>query len=541
MTRNLVLLLMLTCRIPTPAVAEVYQYAVPAKNGKGQDITAFLWIPPDAERIRGVLVGGLTLMEAAFAADPIIREACAAEKLAIVYFYPSLDALFDYKDKNAGGLLEKALTDLAETSGYREIAVAPLLSYGHSVSTIFARNVGFWKPSRCLGVFLFKGGMGFPSNDPEATILGVPILLVKGQFEEFGPGPSGVLRDFEDRETAWKGSRAGLLGLRWKDDRYLVSLLVEPGATHFAWSEPVARYVALFIRKAAKRRIPDRPAGAEGPVPLREIDPETGALTSGSMGKPGEEVAAPYHEFKGDPQAAFWHLDLELARAHDAFHAGMFTKKPQFVTFADPRNGKTILVGHDLRLRMGVYWVGPGTFRVAGTFLDRAPDKYPRTDGPVGHAPGPVQFRAFGGAIEQVAPDTFRVRLDGRQGIRAEVLAFHPGDATYRYAEQQGRISLPRRLDKGKPQDITFPEIGRMKPGSPPVKLRATSDAGLPVRYYVESGPAVIEGDTLRLVEIPRRATLPLRVTVVAYQYGSAVEPRVQSAEPVKQVLVVEK
>ena len=59
-----------------------------------------------------------------------------------------------------------------------------------------------------------------------------------GQFEEFGPGPSGVLRDFEDRETAWKGMLNALVRLREKDERNLIAYLVEPGGSHFAWSWP---------------------------------------------------------------------------------------------------------------------------------------------------------------------------------------------------------------------------------------------------------------------------------------------------------------
>ena len=241
------------------------------------------------------------------------------------------------------------------------------------------------------------------------------------------------------------------------------------------------------------------------------------------------------------PAKSLWHLDLELAAAHDVFHKGAFSKKPQFVTFADPKNGKAIFVGHDLRLKLGVNWSGADTFKVAGTFLDQAPDKYPKVPGPVGHADGPVLFRAYGGTVEQTGADTFRVRLDGRQRVRAEILAYHSGDTTYRYAEQQGRVVLPESLTQGKPQAIKFPEIGPLRPDSPPLKLLATSDSGLKVRFYVEYGPAVIEEDTLRIVEVPRRATLPLKISVIAYQYGSAVEPLVQSAEPVKQEIVVVK
>lgn len=59
-------LMALACTCPAPVRAAppaVFQYAVPVKDVSGKDITAFLWVPPAAERVRGVLVGGLTLME----------------------------------------------------------------------------------------------------------------------------------------------------------------------------------------------------------------------------------------------------------------------------------------------------------------------------------------------------------------------------------------------------------------------------------------------------------------------------------------------
>jgi hypothetical protein len=329
-----------------------------------------------------------------------------------------------------------------------------------------------------------------------------------------------------------------LLGLRSKDDRNLIAYLVEPGASHFAWSQRLAPYVAAFIREAARQRIPDWPMDAKEPVKCREVAPASGALSGGEIGK--ETLAARYGEFKGDKTKAFWHLNMELAKMADSLHADLFTKRPQFVTFADPKTGKPIFVGHDLRLRLGPTWTGPDTFRVAGTFLDKAPDKYPKVEGPVGHAEGAVRFRVFGGTVEQTGPDTFRVSPDGRGRIRAEIMAFHPGDATYRYAEQQGRMGLPEQLKQGKPQTITFPPVARLKASGGPVRLQATSDSGLPVRYYVESGPAAVEGDALRPADWPRRAKGPVNVAVVAYQYGSAVEPFVQSAEPVRQVIAVD-
>ena len=45
---------------------------------------------------------------------------------------------------------------------------------------------------------------------------------------------------------------------------------------------------------------------------------------------------------------------------------------------------------------------------------------------------------------------------------------------------------------QGKLQKITFPPVADMKPSSPPVTLQASADSGLPVEYYILSGPAVV-------------------------------------------------
>ena len=545
--------------LPSPCAAEVFQYAVETRTADNKECVAYLWTPPQAQYIRGVLVGGMILMEEQFVADPLIRQVCRDQQLAIVYFAPHLDAKFEYH-QHSGQLLQEALEKLAGVSGHGEISTAPLFPFGHSVATIFARNVAFWQPQRCFGVLLFKGGMGFPAFDPQASVLGVPILVIKGQFEEFGPGPSGVLREFEDRQTAWKNSRDGLLRLRQKDPRYLISLLVEPGGTHFAWSEPVARFSAMFLRQAAERRLAPLATTAEAaqtsrpnsPSPAtlqakqssaamcRPVEPAEGALASGVLESP-DAPPAQYARYKGEPGGAFWHFDVELAQASEAIHKDLFARQPQFVTFADPRSGKPIYVGHDLRLRISPFFVSADTLKVAAVFVDKPPDKYPPSQTPVGHAEGPIRFRPFAGPIEQVGPELFRIKLNGRGGFRAGVLAYHPGDDKYRYAEQPGLIQLPEKLTKGKPQKITFPSVGPLRADSRPVLLRATSDSGLPVRYYVEYGPAIIEGNQLKIVDVPCRARFPMEIVVVAYQYGSAVEPYVQTAEPVRQVITLEK
>jgi hypothetical protein len=57
----------------------------------------------------------------------------------------------------------------------------------------------------------------------------------------------------------------------------------------------------------------------------------------------------------------------------------------------------------------------------------------------------------------------------------------------------------------------------------------------------VVAGPAIVEGNELVVTEIPVKSAFPLKVTVVAYQWGRVTEPAYQSAEPVEQTFLLEK
>jgi hypothetical protein len=109
----------------------------------------------------------------------------------------------------------------------------------------------------------------------------------------------------------------------------------------------------------------------------------------------------------------------------------------------------------------------------------------------------------------------------------------------YRRAVQPGKMQIPARLTEGKAQVITFPEIPDQKAGIRTVPLQATSDCGLPVDYYVVAGPAVLDGRQLALTDIPVKSRYPVKVTVVAYQWGRIIEPLIQSAEPVERTFLI--
>lgn len=96
----------------------------------------------------------------------------------------------------------------------------------------------------------------------------------------------------------------------------------------------------------------------------------------------------------------------------------------------------------------------------------------------------------------------------------------HPGDKEYKPAVQQAQITIPVKNREGQPQHIEFATLPDIKRGTKYVSLSAVSSCGLPVDFYVESGPAYVDGNRLILTAIPPKAAYPVKVTVIAWQYG---------------------
>ncbi len=515
-------------RFDSAATDAVFQYAIPVTTPKAKG-SAFLWIPPEAKQVRGVVMAGMTLAERELVKDERIRKVCADEQLAIVFLTTGLGSVD----------IQKILDDLARASGYRELAVAPLFFVGHSAGGPQAKTAALKMADRCFGLMQYRGGA--PSWDPLVPP-GIPALMMLGQFDEFG---KAMMRDDKDREN-WENGRDELAGFRANDPGNLGSIVIEPGAGHFAWSDRSAAYLALFLRKAARARIPDWSMdAAKTPVHCKRIDLASGWLTDLTINAPGHPTAR-FGDYQGNKARAAWHVDRELAEATLAYHQGL-GKKDQFIRWTDAHS-----VEAGARFFFNeIKWVKDGqTFEIHPIYADT----YPKTqkDGkgprwalagkPVGHSQSPIKVRTVGGPFVAVGANSFRMRFDALAPAtgagRGTFLAYSEGDAEYRYTEQVGM--MPKGfagLSAGKEQTITFAPIGDLKATDAAISLKATSDAGLPVEYYVAYGPAIIEKGTLRIVQIPARATFPIEIKVVAYQFGRGLEPRVKTAAPVERLV----
>lgn len=511
-----------------------WQFSVANPNGKGR---TFLWIPPMCREVRGLILAQQIILEKPALEDPAIRQAAAEENLAIALVTPPCIGDYDEKGKGAE-TLQKILDDLADVSGYAEISQSPLLTLGHSGGAIFAWNTAYWNPGRCVGVVGLKSApIHPPAYTPKSNVDGVPILAVSGQYESWGVKNHPA-------DWHWRWVRGTLLEFRAVGVESLMSELVEPGVTHFGWDDELARYVALFIRKAAHYRIPAAMPAAGQPVELNHLALESGWLTEPTFLTPPHYPAAPYAQYAGDPSLAFWHLDEELARANEAYGAKRKGKELQEITFV--QDGKPLPTAWLEELKFEPESDGL-TVKVAADFLKTTPAEmsYPQPR-ELGHANGPISFRLIGGwhgSGEQVRPDEFRIKLDrfffSRPWGSLMLMAYQPGDDSYAYAEQAAGLKFPPTNRDGKAQKITFPPIADQPVGVGAIPLQATSDSGLPVEFCVIDGPVNIEGDTLRPTAIPPRTRLPVKVTIIAYQWGRSIEPLVQSAEPVERTFLI--
>jgi len=318
-----VLLMALTCQhLQGQGIDFTYTLNFQVKNGDGQIVEngAGIWIPDMDRDIRGLVLSSMIRNEFEFNKDPDIRAACAEQNLALVFFYGA-----EQGDYYSGGsmsvfnpqlghdtVFNSVLRRFAELSGKTEVRHAPWLAFGHSTGIAFCRNLAWWHPEKTFGVIHYKtGGISAPPwADPEASIRGIPWLALSAWWDKYA----------NPIDQSWKDSRAEVLS--WRKKGLLISHITEPleEEGHSIWRTFDGPYFAAFISKAARTRIPWDTVAKSGPVPLRHVPEEQGALSTsdtepimryGFLTDDMVHLFEDVNETKRDDM--FWHIDEEMA------------------------------------------------------------------------------------------------------------------------------------------------------------------------------------------------------------------------------------
>lgn len=527
---------MLLCLLASIPMTAQFQWSVPVSsvisNETKEHPQAFLWIPENCKQVRAVIIGQHNMTEETIFEHPKFRKEMAKLGIAIIWVTPGFDMLFDF-NKTAGSDFESIMNDLAEVSGYSELKYAPAIPIGHSAAASYPWNFAAWNPDRTLAVLSIHGdapltnltGSGRPNPDwGNRNIDGVPGLMVEGEYEW------------------WEKRVEPALSFKQRFPDAPISFLCDAGHGHFDISDELIDYLNLFIKKAVRYRLPAKTA-LNGPVKLTAVDPKKGWLKERwkKDTKPAFDMAG-YNNYKGDKKEAFWYFDKEIAVATEAFYATSRGKKEQYIGFVQNQN--LLPYNEKVHARItGKFIPDPDglTFYAKGVYTDSL-----RNTTTTDHSQSKIRISRICGPVKQINDTTFTVCFY-RIGLNNEkrtgdiwLLAESAGDNNYKSTVQQFNIRIPLQNKEGADQHINFSRISNVKNGTKSIPLNAASDSSLPIFYYVKEGPAEIKDGTLVFSKIPPRSQFPIKVTVVAWQYGLTTEPKVKSARPIEQSFYIE-
>lgn len=521
----------------------VWQWSAPIESVTSNETNghprAFLWIPPDCKRVRGVVVGQHNMEEEMIFQSPIFRKAMTELNFAIVWITPPLDLFFHF-DKGTGEAFVEMMQSLAKESGYSELAKVPVVPIGHSAAASYPWNFGAWAPERTLAAISVSGQWPYykDQNTPDwgnRTVDGVPGLVTMGEYED-------------------ALNRAGI-GVQQRAEHPLtpLSMLAEPAGEHFAASDDKIAFIALYLRKAAQYRLPADWPIDQAPV-LKKIDPtKMGWLVDRWHydGKPSAS-AAPVGLYKGDPKNAFWTFDGELAKATEAFQAMYAGRQLELLGYMQKDGLVEQNPKRHVRVALQFEPEKDGlTFKLRGSYLDTVPYDWRGlvAGTPISHpsSPAKITITPICGPVAKLGPETFALRqnhvgMDNLKRSNSICFILHDqGDATHRPMLLESEMKFPFANTAGKDQTITFTPPTTVRVGTSSVPLAAHSSADLPVQFYVREGPAEVDGSTLRFTPIPPRAKFPVKVTVVAWQWGRNIDPKVKSAESIERTIEITK
>ena len=500
-----------------------------AASPKYKHPVAYLWIPQNCKEVKALIIAQHNMEEVSILEDLSFRKEMARLGVAELWICPRYNLGFDFSDGAWEGL-EQTLSDLAEISGYQEISSVPLIGIGHSAAASAPYYMGASRPDRVLACISVSGQWPYyrdnglcPDIWGDKTVDMIPCLETMGEYES---------------AESW-----ALRGLQNKSDHPLtpLSMLACPAEGHFAYSHDKAEYIALYIERALK---------------FGHVDPtKTGWLMERWKGDGAPSTkASPITKYKGNPSEAFWFFDKKMVKATQRYQARYRGLKRQLVGVL--QNGIEVPQKNthmQLHPRLETREDGL-TFDLKPFFYETVSDGSPRhkswsrleAGSEIGHADGNPYLEIIA-APAVVSSDTTITLSWNRMATWEEKEVFidfcikHPGNKEYRPAVQQARITLPIRLKEGRKQTISIAPLDNVNVKTKSLNLKATSDSGLKVGFYAECGPVKVEGDKLIFEKLPPKTKFPVKVSVVAWQYGRKGNDPVQSAEPVRHTFYITK
>jgi hypothetical protein len=515
-------------------------------DGSTTKATAYLWIPEQCKKVRGLLILCANVPENMLSGHPAIRKVCTDNDLGIVWCGQSF---FNFKLKtdqaNDVAFLQQLLNGLAKTSGYDEVATVPWVPIGESGHLLMVDALVENAPDRCIAGIWLKNPHLPPKNRE------VPALVIFGSAQEWSQGKTDIRTTWNNVGTFY----AGVLGGCKAHPTWPLSLTIDGESGHFDCSEKITHLVAHYIDLAAKARL-----STDGSATLQPVDFGKGYLAD--IPVPGHENKPPVAAADAPPEAhgVPWFWDKDLAAEAQAVANINWNAQSQFLAFENAKgeqfpysfNGITAITMNKKPDPLPDGTVPPMleseadgiTFQLKGVTLDKIPANWVDSNKaespfvgagePLAQAPGPCTVEWLAGGLEPLGDNKFRIAPDRNWPSPLYIGVRHPGTDSIRAAFQPGQINRDFNSE-GAAQTITFDPIADVKAGTASVPLSAKASSSLPVGFFVVVGPAIIQDGKVVFTPIPPRAPFPITVTVGAYQMGRYAEPKVKQAAIVRQ------
>ncbi len=509
-------------------------------NGLPTKATGYLWIPENCRRLRGLLILCANVPEHMLVGHPAIRQVCMANDLGIFWGVPSF---YNFNAKNEHGtqvaFLQHLLDSLAANSGYAEVATVPWLPMGESGHLLMVDALVEAAPERCIAGIWIKNNHLPPRNRQ------IPALVAYGTAQEWSQDKSDLRTNWNNIHQAYEG----ILNQRQLYPDWPLSYLIDGTSGHFDCSARLVQYFAHYIDLVTRARLPMQPGASLKPISITD-----GFLTD--LPVPGHEKhpTRAYGETPPEARAVPWYLDRASAEEAQAIARINWHAASQLPTFADEHgqlfpytfNGITWMPINKTSEPSTNGLVTPTletesdgiTFSLQGRLRDKLPANFVGAGEPLAQAPGATSLEWLCGCVEPLGHGRFRLALDRTWPSPIYVAVRHGGSAGIRAAVQPGQISRDGHFG-GIPQKITFEKIADVNASTVSIPLKAHTEAGLPVRFFVVAGPAIVLSDRLVFTKIPPRTRFPVAVTVAAWQWGRGGDSKVNTAEIVRQTFQI--
>lgn len=519
-----------------PLDTAIWQFATDIKGVHNKETdspaVAFLWVPADAKKIRGVVIGQFNMAERPILESPTFRKYLASIGWGTIWINTGLFGVhFDHTIPENCEKIQSVFDSLAETTNLEYLKNIPFIGIGHSAMADFGYEIAAWKPERAVGAISYDGNtlcVGKQNNLYDHPFV-TPTDLEKMK------GIPLLHRDSEGNSGAYN-RRTPLFRTRYPEVPF--TILADPSSTHFGFPEDTCDFLGSWVVEADKARNPN------GGLPLVKVDVNKGWYVD-FWRYDSEPLAkyAPVKEYTRDD--GNWVFSENQAKRMQEHVTRQNNKKHCIGAFSQNEVIIPDVGGHvGFNLKFSPENDGQ-RFTLKGVFLDTAAKgrqtewakkeigdtlEFPNEDIPIRKICGPVEILPNGYAA--VRFDRYGINKSRRANSIC-VLLDYSGNKEFRRSEIPAEVRVPMENKKGVSQKITFPAINEQKISAKSLKLQATSSLNLPVEYFVDYGPAYLLNGELFFSEIPSCVDLPIEIKVTAYQYGSSAIPQIQSAIPV--------